>query len=61
LLKERGQGEGGRNGFDEHQDYKAKYKGTGSPRRASCAENEAENVIFFWSIFLLIIVIVIQI
>jgi len=24
--------EGGRNGFDEHQDYKAKYKGTGKPK-----------------------------
>ena len=27
-----GQVEGGRNGFDEYQDYKAKFKGTGSPK-----------------------------
>jgi hypothetical protein len=31
MIKYLGE-EGGRNGVDEHQDYKAKYKGSGSPK-----------------------------
>ena len=81
--------EGGRNGFDETpRDYKAKYKGTGSPKPQQIRKNDTKspkqscrhiifcifgyrgagegvhrvqrtklkNVVFFWTIFLLIVV-----
>jgi hypothetical protein len=35
--------EGGRNGFDEHQDYKAKYKGTGSPKPQQIRKNDTKS------------------
>ena len=40
---EGGQEEGGRNGFDEHQDYKTKYKGTGSPKSQQIRKNDTKS------------------
>jgi hypothetical protein len=39
------QEEGGRNGFDEHHQeiYKAKYKGTGSPKPQQIRKNDTKS------------------
>jgi hypothetical protein len=44
-LKERAkkEKEGGRNGFDEHQDYKAKIKGTGSHKPQQIRKNDTKS------------------
>jgi hypothetical protein len=36
--------EGGRNGFDEHQDYGAKYKGMGSPQPQQIRKNDTKSL-----------------
>jgi hypothetical protein len=39
-----GQEDGGRNGFDEHQDYKARYnKVTGSPKSQQIRKNDTKS------------------
>ena len=43
IAEGEGHGEGGRNGFDEHQDYKAKYKGTGSPKPQQIRKNDTKS------------------
>jgi hypothetical protein len=38
-----GQEDGGRNGFDEHQDYKARYKVTGNPKSQQIRKDDTKS------------------